>query len=81
MPTVLREGPYRLHFYSNEQGEPAHIHVSRDQATAKFWLKPVRLGYNFGFNARDLRAIEGIISGNERALVEAWNGFFNPESR
>ncbi|MEK7415510.1 MAG: DUF4160 domain-containing protein, partial [Planctomycetota bacterium] len=27
MPTVLRVGPYRFHFYSDERGEPAHIHV------------------------------------------------------
>src|SRR5260370_284948 len=27
MPTVLRWGPYRAFFYSNERGEPPHIHV------------------------------------------------------
>ncbi len=27
MPTVLRWGPYRAFFYSNERGEPAHVHV------------------------------------------------------
>jgi len=25
MPTVLRSGPYRLYFYSNENDEPPHI--------------------------------------------------------
>jgi hypothetical protein len=27
MPTVLRIGPYRFFFYSNEGHEPPHIHV------------------------------------------------------
>jgi len=27
MPTILRIGPYRFYFYSNEKGEPPHIHV------------------------------------------------------
>ena len=27
MPTVLRWGPYRAFFYSNENDEPAHVHV------------------------------------------------------
>ncbi|MBW6456390.1 MAG: DUF4160 domain-containing protein [Trueperaceae bacterium] len=28
-PTVLRDGPYRFFFFSNERGEPPHIHVQR----------------------------------------------------
>ena len=43
MPTVLRHGPYRFFFYSNEAGEPMHVHVARDRDVAKFWLEPVRL--------------------------------------
>jgi len=36
MPTVLRIGPYRFHFYSREGGEPPHIHVTREDMEAKF---------------------------------------------
>jgi len=43
MPTVLRHGPYRFHFWSADRAEPPHVHVERDRATAKFWLNPVRL--------------------------------------
>ena len=28
MPTVLRIGRFRFHFYSDERGEPPHIHVA-----------------------------------------------------
>ena len=41
MPTVLRIGPYRFYFFSNEGDEPPHVHVDRDAATAKVWLDPV----------------------------------------
>ena len=40
MPTVLRSGPYRFYFYSHEPNEPPHIHVDRDDLSAKFWLDP-----------------------------------------
>jgi len=42
MPTVLRIGSYRFHFYGNDRREPPHVHVERGDATAKFWLNPVR---------------------------------------
>jgi Domain of unknown function (DUF4160) len=38
MQTVLRIGPYRFYFYSHEPNEPPHIHVDRDDMTAKYWL-------------------------------------------
>jgi Domain of unknown function (DUF4160) len=41
MPTVLRSGGLRFFFYSLENDEPAHIHVERGDATAKYWLDPV----------------------------------------
>lgn len=76
MPTALRTGPYRLYFYSNENDEPPHIHVDRDALSAKFWLNPVGLARNFGFNAKELRILEGIIGDRQKELLEAWNGHF-----
>ena len=34
-PTVLREGPYRFYFYSHEPNEAPHVHVDRDDQSAK----------------------------------------------
>ncbi|MBT6700702.1 MAG: DUF4160 domain-containing protein, partial [Gammaproteobacteria bacterium] len=31
MPVVIRIGPYRFFFYSNENSEPAHIHIQRER--------------------------------------------------
>lgn len=43
MPTVLRSGPYRFFSYAGDRDEPKHVHVERDEKTAKFWLDPIRL--------------------------------------
>ena len=75
MPTAMRSGPYRLYFYSNERREPAHIHVDRDEDSAKFWLDPVSLARNLGFSPRELGTIEAIVLGNQGALLEAWHEF------
>ena len=42
-PTVLREGLYRFYFCSHEPNEPPHVHVDRDDRSAKLWLEPVTL--------------------------------------
>jgi hypothetical protein len=76
MPTVLRSGPYRVYFYSHEPNEPPHVHVDRDDRTAKFWLAPVALARNLGFSARELTQIEALIQQHRRALSEAWNEHF-----
>jgi len=73
MPAILRIGPYRLFFYSNELGEPAHIHVQRDSALAKFWLTPVSLASSFRFSAQEIRDIQKIVKQHETKLLEAWN--------
>ena len=73
MPTVLIIGPYRFFFYSNERGEPAHIHVRRDRALAKFWLEPVVLAKSKYFAAHELNVIRQHVETNVQQLQEAWN--------
>ena len=74
MPTVLRSGPYRAYFFSHEPNEPAHVHVDRDDLSAKFWLRPVALAWNFGFPAHELRRIRALIEEHQGHLLEVWNG-------
>ena len=75
MPTVLRIGPYRFHFYSREPNEPPHIHVERGDVEAKFWLKPVSLVSNYGFRAQELRKLERLVEENCQTLIEAYIAF------
>lgn len=76
MPTILREGPYRLFWYSHELGEPPHVHIDRDECSAKFWLQPVGLARNLGYPAHELRTIRNIVESHQDKLLEAWNGYF-----
>ncbi len=73
---MLRSGPYRFYFYSHEPNEPPHIHVDRDDLSAKFWLAPVQLAGNFGFRARELREIQSMVMDSRKRFLEAWNEFF-----
>lgn len=77
MPTVLRIGPYRFHFYSNEEGEPVHIHVRSADGEAKFWLNPVELAYNYGYRDREIKKIEILVVENRTFLIEEWDEFFS----
>lgn len=72
MPTVLRIGPYRFHFYSSEGTEPAHIHVARDDFEAKFWLRPVELAANHGYRAAEMREITRLVEEHCEELVAAY---------
>ena len=76
MPTVLRVGRFRFFFFSNEGQEPPHIHVQAGEDEAKFWLQPVRLAANYGFNTSELSQIQQLIQDHQQELVEAWNDYF-----
>jgi hypothetical protein len=77
MPTVLRVGRYRFHFFSNEGREPPHIHVKAGDDEAKFWLEPIQLAANNSFHSRELTEIVVLISQHHRELLNAWNEHFN----
>jgi Domain of unknown function (DUF4160) len=80
MPNVLRTGPYRFYFWSHELGEPPHIHVDREELSAKFWLRPIALARNLGFRAHELRRIRDLIVAHHEEFLEAWNGHFGSGS-
>jgi hypothetical protein len=75
VPTVLRIGPYRFHFYSDETGEPAHIHVATGDLECKFWLSPVSLAANRGMPPHMLREVERLVFANLRYLHEKYDEF------
>ncbi len=61
MPTVLRIGSFRFHFYSDEGNEPLNIHVETPDGECKFWLEPVRLARNNGVAPHVVREIERLV--------------------
>ncbi|KPL17492.1 MAG: hypothetical protein AMS26_00850 [Bacteroides sp. SM23_62] len=76
MPTVLRVKGYRFFFFSNEGHEPIHIHVEKAESYAKFWLDPIRIAIDFGFNSKELREINSIIEEHQELLIEKWDEYF-----
>lgn len=66
MPNVFSEGGFRFFFWSNENAEPPHIHVTDEENVAKFWLNlsnnQVALEYNQGFSTSQMRRIRAILN-------------------
>ena len=77
MPTVLRIGSYRFYFYSHEPNEPPHIHIDRDNSSAKFWLENPALARNLGFSAKELNKLHKLVQENQQHLLEEWHGYFS----
>lgn len=76
MPTLLRVGSIRFFFFSDERGEPPHVHARQGPCLAKFWLQPVELAYSVRFRPHELRRLQRIVEQNERRLLTAWNDYF-----
>lgn len=73
MPTVLRIGPYRFHFYSNEGNEQPNIHVRFEGNECKYWLEPIALAKNRGIKAHQLNEIEKLVFENQTHLIAKYN--------
>lgn len=76
MPTVLRAGPYRFFFWSNEAREPPHIHVESSRGYAKLWLDPVSVARADGYTPGDLRRVRHLVEQNRAILLNRWNEHF-----
>jgi len=76
MPTVLRWGPYRAFFYSNEGAEPPHIHVRSGDMEAKFWLNDLSVAVDAGFSAHEIGAITRHLRTQHALLEGKWHEYF-----
>ncbi|TCT18126.1 uncharacterized protein DUF4160 [Thiobaca trueperi] len=75
MPTVMKIGGFRFHFYSDEGAEPPHIHVRCADGECKFWLSPIALARNRGIPVHDLREIERLVFENKQILTEIYDEY------
>ena len=48
-----------------------HVHVDRDELSAKFWLDPIGLARNFGFSAHEVNTVQSLVETNQKELMEA----------
>ena len=75
MPTVLRIGHYRFHFYSDEGTEPAHIHIDIGSGECKFWLDPVTLARSINVAPVEVRKIERLVFEHKEFLKGNYDEF------
>ena len=75
MPTVLRSGPDRFHFYSRESNEPPQIHIARDDFEVKLWLRSVSVASNYGFSPTEVNDVRRLVEDNCDFLIEAYRRF------
>jgi hypothetical protein len=76
LPTVCRIGPYRFYFYSHEPNEPPHIHVDRDNFSAKFWLEEISLAHNLGFLQKELNSLHNLVTKHQKQFLDKWHEYF-----
>ena len=75
-PTVVRDGQFRLFFFSREE-ERIHVHVAHPDGEAKFWLTPqVPLANHTGLSARHLREAQAVVEVHIEDIRNAWNRHF-----
>lgn len=74
---------YRIFFWSNEAGEPVHVHVCKGDPTpnaTKIWIpqdgNPVLANNNSNIPKKDLNRILKGIAANRESIVFAWYQHF-----
>ncbi len=77
MPTLLFINGLHFFFYSNENNEPAHIHVTKGNATGKIWLEPeIEVVYFKGFTNSEERNILEVVNAHIEQFKEKWHEYF-----
>ncbi len=77
MPTVLNVKGYKFKFYSNENNEPAHVHVTKAGGNSKIWLRPdIAEEYSYNFTVRERRDIMKLVELNYETLINKWDEYF-----
>ncbi|MDR2214472.1 MAG: DUF4160 domain-containing protein [Nevskiaceae bacterium] len=75
-PTILKEGAFRLFFFSREELR-IHVHVAHPDGEAKFWLTPVvALATSVGLSERQLREAHALVEKHLEEIQNAWNSHF-----
>ena len=71
-PTVLREGAYRLFFFSREEPR-MHVHVAHPGGEAKIWIEPeVATAVVVGLTPRQMAEAEDIVRRHLPEIRDAW---------
>lgn len=77
MPVVLFINGFRFKFYGNENYEPPHVHITKGNGNAKYWLVPeLDEAYSYGFTVRERREIRELVTTHRELLIRNWYDYF-----
>jgi Domain of unknown function (DUF4160) len=75
-PTIVRDGQFRLFFFSREESR-IHVHVAHPDGEAKFWLTPtVHLAVNVGLASAQVRQAQAVVTAHLQEIEDAWSHHF-----
>jgi len=75
-PTVVRDGQFRLFFFSREELR-IHVHVAHPDGEAKFWLTPVlHLANSTGLSALQIAQAKAVVTAHLEEIEHAWHRHF-----
>jgi hypothetical protein len=78
MLKILFERGFSFFFYSNENNEPAHMHVSKANADGEIWLElSFSVAYLYGFTGAEKKDIIEIATNNFTFFKSKWNEYFS----
>ncbi|MFM9957278.1 MAG: DUF4160 domain-containing protein [Phycisphaerales bacterium] len=78
MPRIWHELGFRFSFYSADGSEPPHVHVTKDNAEAKwcFGTEPPQEARSDDFNAADRSRVARIVAQRREQFLEQWRDRF-----
>lgn len=84
MPSIFEIIGYKIYFWSNENNEPIHVHVSKGNPVAnstKVWLTKsggcILANNNSKISQNDLNKLLPIISKHYFLIVSKWKEYYN----
>lgn len=86
MPSLFTVAGYRFYFWSNEEGEPVHVHLSKGSPSpnaTKLWLTKAGgcvVAHNHGkIPEKDLRQLVRIAAAQHGYICDSWKEYFDVE--
>ena len=76
MPTVAYIKGYRLYFVSFDGSEPIHVHVRKENRSAKVWVETLALAWS-DFAPHENNEILRIVLENDPLIRQKWHEHFN----
>lgn len=83
MPNLFTVSGYKIYFWSNEIGEPVHVHISKGKPSAnstKIWLTKsggcILANNASQIPAKELNTLMTFISAQFFLICSAWKKFF-----